>query len=573
MKTKKVKRGPDSSKDSYFAYKNMPKGFVLAGTFFTDENKYFVRPFDSKLSHIFNVSKAETKKHGLVDGTRVMFSKSRGNYVKITEVFGHRNDPGADVLALVYQSKVPHTFSEEVLTEAAALPKKVRAKDIADREDYRDRDIITIDGSDTKDIDDAISIEPLKNGGFELGVHIADVSHYVSQNSFLDNEAKERGTSIYLADRVIPMLPAVLSNGICSLNPNTDRLTLSCIMQIDRQGKVLSSKIVPSVIHSKKRFTYEEVDEILEGRESSWAAVLNNMRSLAEILGKKRTDRGALYFDLKETKIRVDETGFPVAIEARSSSASTSLIEEFMIVANETVAEKYKNANFVFRTHEKPDLHKTHKLYAFSQGLGFTVPVSKDGVAVKKLQHLLMAIKGTHAEAAIGMLVLRTLKQAGYTPENIGHYGLASTCYCHFTSPIRRYPDLLVHRAIKYGLKKKNLSALCEACSVKERKAEALEREVTQLKKIQYMADKIGLVYEGTVSGVVSWGVFIQLPNTVEGFIPIQDLPNDNYFYVDEQLALYGRNTKKRIRIGDPLRVEVCSINEEMRRIIFKICE
>ena len=540
------------------------RGFpLLAGTFCAHE-KYIV-PLEPKVPYGFPVTTAAIKKLKLVDGHRVMFSCSVEGQIKVEEVFGHKNDPGMDVLSMVRQYGVPYKFPSAVIKDANALPDTVMEDDVKGREDYRDWDIFTIDGADTKDIDDAISLKILPNKNYELGVHIADVSHYVKPASKLDKEARARGTSIYLADRVIPMLPHVLSNGICSLNPDVDRLTLSCIMEINKKGEVVSNRLAESVIRSNRKYTYDEVAKMIDTKK--FTGNFKQMHALAKILHKKRVLRGALEFTPIEAKIVVDDAGMPVDIVPRKPNSATSLIEEFMIVCNETVAEHIKESgseSFVYRTHDRPDNEKMFQLAAYAKDLGYTMPVSEKGVSPKTLQKLL-----DHADPTLEPFILRSMKQARYTMENIGHFGLASRCYCHFTSPIRRYPDLLVHRSIKGILKKRGLADLCVHCSVTERNAESLERDVLQLKKAQFMMDKVGQEFEGVVSGVTAWGIFVQLPNTVEGLVPMNELTNDYYEFVEKQMALYGRRKKKRIRLGDTFKIRVSSVNEEDSRITF----
>lgn len=555
---------PRGAKSDVREYPLMAGTFCAAGK--SGANGYLVA-LDSKVRQTFPVAPKAAKKLGLADGHRVMFKINSDGQLNITEIFGHKDDPGMDVFGIIRQYGVPYIFSEQAQSEADALPLSVSEEECRGRTDLRDWDIITIDGSDTKDIDDAISLEILPNGHFKLGVHIADVSYYVRPGSALDKNARARGTSIYLADRVIPMLPQKLSNGICSLNPGVDRLTLSCIMEVGPAGDVINHEIFPSVIRSRKQYTY---DEVAASGDVFWKPYF----SLAEILRKKRHLRGALEFNFSEAKVAVDDRGHPVSIEARRSNIATSLIEEFMIVCNETVAEQYEDDPFVFRTHEEPDLDKMFQLSAYAHNLGHHLPVSehkKSGaagrsgaVSSKALQTLVEKM-----EPALEPAILRSLKQARYTAENIGHFGLASECYCHFTSPIRRYPDLLVHRGVKGGLKRRGLVELCGHCSQTERNAEALERDVLQLKKVQFMADKIGEVFEGFVSGVVSWGIYIQLPNTVEGLVPIDFLIDDRYYFVEKQMALFGAQKKKRIRMGDPFTVVLTKVNEEERWINF----
>ena len=575
-------------KGRYFPVKNSdntrPEGFItriisrgiplLTGVFCTEKKGDYIAPMESKVPYIFPITTAIVKKMGLTDGHLVMFTVSIEGQIKVTDIFGHKNDPGMDILSLVRQFGVPYEFSEKTLEEASLLPQSVSEADMHDRIDYRKWTIITIDGSDTKDIDDAISFKRLHSGFFELGVHIADVSHYVQIDSPIDLEAYTRGTSIYLADRVIPMIPHKLSNGICSLNPNEDRLALSCIMEINNSGDVISHRIESTVIHSQRRFTYDEVLELLENRwDEPWSNYFAEMNKLAGILRKKRMDRGALDFGLSDAKIMVDDNGLPIDIELREANAATNIIEEFMIVCNETVAQRFKDENFVFRTHDEPDTDKIYQLSAYAHNLGYKLPINEKGTSAKALQKLLNDIQDTPAEASLGPVILRSLKQARYTMENTGHFGLASKYYCHFTSPIRRYPDLLVHRAVKgqlIGKKFKNkLPEICAHCSHAERNAESLEREVLQLKKVQLMADKIGQYFEGVVSSVVPWGFFVQLPNTIEGLVPLDSLTDDRYVYAEKQMAFYGVRKKKRIRLGDPVTVIVSQVNEEERKITF----
>jgi len=539
---------------------------LLAGTFVAEGKKGHILALDAKVPYAFPVAPVAVKRLGLADGHRVMFRVAVDGKVLVKEIFGHKNDPGMDVFSLIRQHGVPHEFSGDALDEAAALPYSVGEADLQGRADFRDWNIFTIDGSDTKDIDDAVSLRVLAGGNFELGVHIADVSHYVQPRSALDEEARARGTSIYLADRVIPMLPHKLSNGICSLNPNEDRLALSCIMEIDSNGNVAKHRIESSVIHSKRKYTYDEIAGIIEADSDEHIMA---MHRLAVILRKKRTARGALDFNFGEAKVIVDESGFPTAIELRQTNDATSLIEEFMIVCNETVAEHCQDEPFVFRCHDGPNTDKLFQLAAFAQNLGYNLPVSERGVSPKALQTLLKQIQGTPEEAALGSAVLRSMKQARYVAENNGHFGMASECYCHFTSPIRRYPDLLVHRAIKSGLKRRGLDDLCLHCSQTERTAEELERDVLQLKKVQFMKDKLGQTFEGMVSGVVSWGYFVQLPNTVEGLVPMDLLIDDEYVFVEKQMALFGVRKKKRIRLGDPVSVTLSRVDVEERKITF----
>jgi len=466
------------------------------------------------------------------------------------------------------------------MEEAIALPVEVHEKDMKRRLDLRDEVIFTIDGDDTKDIDDAISFRVNAQGNYILGVHIADVTHYVVEGSELDKSALERGTSIYLADRVIPMLPHKLSSGICSLFPNVDRLTLSCIMTIDQKGNVISYKIAPSVIRSKRKWTYKEVQVMLDGggNDFYWAEIFLKMDSLRDILWKKRMERGALDFNIPESKIRVDDLGMPLSIESYPRTKSTGIIEEFMVLCNETIAEHFmkEQVPFVYRTHEAPTPEKLLTLNTITQPLGFSAPQNIDNPIA--LQRLLEKTMDTPSAYAVAIAVLHSLPQAKYTPNNPYHFGLASENYCHFTSPIRRYADLQIHRIIKavhYGDNinhfKEFISAVCVQCSRAERVAETLERDVAQLKKVQYMAAYKGENFVGIVSGVTSWGVYVLLENTVDGLIPTANL--QGYIYNKEAgcYTLSGKKQKITLRNGTPVKVKLIHADEEERRITFSL--
>jgi len=540
-------------------------------------------PIDSRITQNFEVSQSAIKRLGLVSGHMIDFRVLISGKVQVLGVFGHESDPGMDILSAIRQSGVPYKFSDEVLAEADALPETVTASDFADRVDLRDWKIITIDGSDTKDIDDAISLKILPGGDFELGVHIADVSHYVRHGTALDKQAKLRGTSIYLADRVLPMLPPKLSNGICSLNPHVDRLAVSCIMQVDKNGTVTARRVTPSVIHSRRQFSYDEVAEILRDLEISeeisekisakevdserheWREHFANMHKLAEILRNKREKRGALNFNIDEAKVILDEVGKPLTIELRQANAATSLIEEFMIVCNETIAEYSQKRAFVFRTHEPPSKDKLLKLAAFAKGLGHKLKISEKGVAAADIQTLI-----AQNNPALDMVILRSLKQAKYTQKNVGHFGLASECYCHFTSPIRRYPDLMVHRSLKNPIKRRGLTDLCDHCSQTERAAESLERDVLQLKKVQFMSKHIGKKFNGIVSGMTNWGFFVRLENTVEGVVLLRSL-QDYYNFWEHGMTLIGQRYDKRITMGMEIAVQLVQVDEKNRRLTFTV--
>jgi ribonuclease R len=490
------------------------------------------------------------------------------------------------VLTLVRQAEIPYKFSETVNAEAANVPDVVTDAELVGRLDLRNELIFTIDGDDTKDIDDGISFAVNGDGSIKLGVHIADVSHYVKELSALDESALSRGTSVYLADRVIPMLPHKLSSGICSLFPNVDRLTLSCVMTVNSQGHVTDYEILKSVINSKKRWTYNEVQNILDGEEieSDWRKIFTEMNNLREILRKKREAKGALDFNLPEAKIRVDETGKPISVELYPRNNATGIIEEFMILCNETVAAHFlaREIPFVYRTHEAPGADKLAKLSDITQHLGYTIPKSANSPVA--LQRLLEKTANTSAAQAIATAVLHSLPQARYTPNDPTHYGLASQAYCHFTSPIRRYADLQIHRIIKAWLSSESLNrfneilpAVCAQCSQTERAAEALEREVEQLKKVQFMASQTEDIFSATVSGVTPRGVYVMLANTIEGIIPFETL-RGNKFVFDKEKFLYIRKGQKKsknkqadiiLRHGDKINVRFVQALEDERKIIF----
>jgi len=554
------------------------------GTYFTDHGAGVVRPIETKIPYTFPVTKKNAARFGLTDGHRVVFGVDKKGAIFITEVLGHMNDPGVDILSLVIASGVPHTFPEDVNEEADAIPTKVYKKDIKGRLDLRAENIFTIDGEDTKDIDDAISFEPLPGGNIRLGVHIADVSHYVKKDTALDRSALNRGTSIYLADRVIPMLPHKLSSGICSLFPGVDRLTLSCIMIVNPKGNVLDYEMKESVIHSKRRWTYEEVQEILESpaADENWAA----MDNLREVLFKKREKQGALDFNIPESKVIVDEQGKPISIELRERTRATGIIEEFMILCNETIATHFLSKPFIYRTHEKPTAEKLANLGQVTERLGFKAPKTADNP--KNLQKLLAIADLTEASATVSRAVLQSLPQANYTTDTPTHFGLASRAYCHFTSPIRRYADLEVHRIVKAAIKGKtakpkgagrshgellahasSLVEICARCSYTERRAETLEREVLQLKKVEYMAGHKGEILETTISGITSWGVFATTSHGAEGLIPYADLKRHGFKFNKDKNMYYQTNEAPALYLGKKITIVVADASVEDRKITF----
>lgn len=461
----------------------------------------------------------------------------------VTEILGHANDPGVDILSIVRAYGLPEEYPPEVMEQAGHMPDQVLEKDLAGWRDLREWQTVTIDGEDAKDLDDAVTITREKDG-YRLGVHIADVTHYVREGSPLDQEALKRGTSVYLVDRVIPMLPHRLSNGICSLNAGVDRLALSCIMEIDAQGRVMGHEITESVIRVDRRMTYTAVNAIITDRDpqvmeeyQEFVEMFDLMKELADILREKRKSRGSIDFDFPETKILLDEKGKPVEIRPYDRNAATRIIEDFMLIANETVAEDYfwQGVPFVYRTHDNPDPEKMKRLGVFINNFGYTIRTHDGEVHPKELQKLLGKIEGTQEEALISRLTLRSMRQARYMPVCSGHFGLAARYYTHFTSPIRRYPDLQIHRIIKENLRgglteqrtghyERILTGVTIQCSQTERRAEEAERETVKLKKCEYMAERIGEIFEGVISGVTNWGFYVELPSTIEGLVHVNDL-------------------------------------------------
>lgn len=519
--------------------------------------------------------------------------KGRNPEGKIIEILGKEGEKGVDVLSIIKQNGLPEEFPKKVLREAEDISDSIDKNEIEKRLDLRSHNIYTIDGADAKDLDDAISIEKLENGNYKLGVHIADVSHYVREGQPLDKEAIKRGTSVYLVDTVIPMLPPKLSNGVCSLHPDVDRLTLSCIMEISPKGKVLDHQIVESVINSKARLIYEDVSDILENddkeKAKEFSGVLDELRlseELARILMERRFSRGAMDFDFPESKIIMDEAGNVVDIKKYDRRIANKIIEEFMLIANETVAEQFHWAQipFVYRVHENPDPEKMQNLASFISAFGYSLKGEIEDMHPKELQKLLEDIEGTKEELVISTIMLRSLKQARYSPQGTGHFGLAAKYYCHFTSPIRRYPDLQIHRIIKEYLKGKiveqrleNLKVIVEKAaeqsSIREREADEAQRQIEDLRKAEYMVQHIGEEFEGIISSITSFGMFIELYNTIEGLIRLHDLSDDYYIYDEKNLTLMGEHTKKTFKIGDRVKIKVDNVNLSMREINFTLVE
>lgn len=551
---------------------------------------FYVEVDDAKFNKPIFVDKAHM--HGAVLGHKVVVEikvykpQLKGNIVK---VIGHRNDPGVDILSIVHAHDVDIEFPEEVYQQIDAIGEDINPSDIKNRVDLRNEIIVTIDGDDAKDLDDAISLKKLDNGHYQLGVHIADVSYYVEEDSPLDKEAVKRGTSIYLVDRVIPMLPHKLSNGICSLNPNTDRYTISCIMEIDENGQTVSHDIIQSVIHSSYRMTYNHVNMILDGDkelQKKYRDVVDLfflMQELASLLRKKRDERGAIDFDVNEGKVLVDDQGKAVDVVLRTRGASDKIIEEFMLRANETVAQHFKwmDIPFIYRVHEHPKLKKLQQFVSIVKPLGYQIKGSLDHVYPNELSAIVEASKGTEEHTVISTLLLRCMQKARYDEECLGHFGLADDYYTHFTSPIRRYPDLLVHRLIrKYlfeerydlvGHYQEVIPLLAEKSSLRERAAIDIEREVDDMKMAEYMSYHIGEVYEGMISSITQFGFFVELPNTIDGLVHMTELTDDYYHYDENNLMLVGERKGKIFKISDKVKVKVISSSKKDRTIDFEL--
>ncbi|HBC95836.1 MAG TPA: ribonuclease R [Clostridium sp.] len=565
---------------------------TIIGTFENNKNFGFVVPEEKRICQDIFIPK-ECKK-GAKTGDIVIVqmtkwsSKRRNPEGKIVNILGKKGEKGIDILTIIKKNNLPEEFPEKVLDYAESLPEKIPESEYKRRVDLRDVTTVTIDGEDAKDLDDAVSLRKLENGNYYLGVHIADVSHYVKEKSPLDREALKRGNSVYLIDRVIPMLPRKLSNGICSLNPNEDRLTLSCLMEIDKKGKVLKHDIVESIIRSNEKMTYTNVTKILKNEDAEimkrygyLADEFKLMEELCKILNRKRKMRGAIDFDIEECKITLDSLGVPVKIEPYERGISNRIIEEFMLVCNETIAEHmfWTNMPFVYRIHENPDEEKLMRFNEFVHNLGYAVKWGQE-VHPKALQDIIEKVKGKKEETVVSTLLLRSMKQARYSPECVGHFGLAARYYCHFTSPIRRYPDLIIHRIIKEFINgklnegrikrfTKTVDYAARQSSDTERIAQDAEREVDDLKKAEYMNKRIGEEYDGIVSSVTNFGMFVELPNTVEGLVHISTLEDDYYIYDEKHLSLMGEKTRNIYKLGDEVRVRVLKVDMFAHEIYF----
>ncbi len=570
----------------------------LVGTFINNKNFGFVVPDDKKFGSDIFISKTNFGKarnnHKVVVKVTKPAQNDRKPEGKIVEVIGGVNEAGVDMLSLIKEYNLPYRFPEEVNKEAEAIENKVTISEIKGRKDLRNEIIFTIDGEDAKDLDDAVKVTRLEKGNYKLDVHIADVSHYVKEKTNLEKEARIRGTSIYMLGRVIPMLPRKLSNGICSLNAGEDRLALSCTMEINKQGQVVSSDIYKSVIKVTERMSYTNVQKILDKSDrkilEKYEKYLNEfevMKELAIILKEKRKEQGYLNLDIPETKIILNEKGKPIDIHKYEFTFANEIVEQFMLTANETVAERFYwlEAPFIYRVHEPPEIEKIQELNKFLHNLGYKIKANKDNIYSKEFAKVLEEVKGKDEEKVVSNLILKTLKVARYESENKGHFGIASKYYCHFTSPIRRYPDLFIHQIIskyieknydvdEYFYEKYSKRAYKRAFSSSEREkiATKVEREAEKIKKAEFMENKIGNEYDAIISSITKFGMFAQLENTVEGLIRFENMVEDEYFiYDDVNKILRGEKTNKVYKIGQKIKVEVVAASKQTRNVDFKI--
>lgn len=565
---------------------------TIVGEIYFNKDKAYLIPDDKKLDVQIEFDRDKTM--GAVDGHKVVCkiikNISRNRYKgEVLRIIGHKNDPGVDILSVVCKYEINDTFPEEVIKELDEIPEEVRQQDKNGRKDLTNEIIFTIDGDDTKDIDDAISIEKLENGNCKLGVHIADVSYYVKEGSELDKEAMDRGTSVYLVDRVIPMLPHKLSNGICSLNPEVERLAISCVMEIDNNGKTIDYEIFESLIKSKIQMTYKKVNMIIEKNEipvgyEPYVEKLKLMDELSRIIRKNKISRGYIDFCVDEAKILVDENCHPTDVVLRNRGRGENIIEDFMIQANECVATHifYMDLPFIYRIHEYPKEEKIRDFMTFLQSLGYVTNGNLKDISPKSIQRLVEFLKDKKEFKVLSSLLLRNMQKAIYLPQNLGHYGLASKCYTHFTSPIRRYPDTTVHRLLRTYLFNNDMSSsttskwqekliyIAENSSFKERESIECEREVESMKMAEYMEDHIGEEYKGIISSVTNFGLFIQLDNLIEGLSHVNDM-KDYFVYDEATQTLTGEKTKIRYTLGDEVLVKVIAASREARTIDFEI--
>ena len=570
----------------------------LVGEYNANKNYGFVVP-DSKTFKT-DIFIPRDNNLGAIDGHKVLVEITKfpegpdqgSPEGHVIQILGHKNDPGVDILSIIYQHGIDIDFPDEVLEQAEAVPEVIDQDETKGRVDLRNDFTITIDGADAKDLDDAVSVKTLENGNYELTVSIADVSHYVTENSAIDKEAYHRGTSVYLVDRVIPMIPHRLSNGICSLNPNVDRLTLSCRMEFTPGGKAINHEIFESVINSDYRMTYGDVNLMLEDKDE---IVINEYKevyqplleaeALAAALRKKREQRGAIDFDFDEAAVVVGDDGTPEDIVLRNRGTGEKMIEEFMLAANESVAEHFHwmDVPFMYRIHEEPKEEKLNKFFDFLTGFGVVVKGKGNQIHPHALQEIIEEVKGRPEEMVISTLMLRSMQQAKYSPESLGHFGLSTEFYTHFTSPIRRYPDLIVHRLIREYLfkgktdaktirrNKSELPEIAKHTSERERRAQEAERDTDDLKKAEFMMKHVGEKFEGVVSGVMNFGMFVELPNTIEGLIHVSHMTDDHYIFNERAMAMIGERTGTMFRIGDKVEIEVLGVNLDERLIDFKV--
>lgn len=558
----------------------------FVGTVYFKDNKCYVKP--DKKNNIDIEILSEYQK-GLVEGHKVVVKPINSNkYIgEVLHVIGHKNDVGIDILSFVYEHGFKPKFPENVLETLKDIPDAIEEKDAVGRLDLRNETIFTIDGDDTKDIDDAISIKKIGDK-YELGVHIADVSHYVIKGSPLDEEAYERGTSVYLVDRVIPMLPHQLSNGICSLNPNVDRLAMSCIMTIDNKGKIVNSKIQKSVIRSRIQMTYKKVNEILDNNivaqgYEPFVEDLKLMKELSDLLRKKMVSRGYIEFSSSEAKILVDEKCHPIEIKLREEGTGENLIENFMVAANETVGSFifYQNLPGIYRIHDKPDQKRLQSFFDFLSARGYVVKGKRQNITSKDLQYILSQLSDKPDAKILNDMAIRSQAKAVYSEQNIGHFGLGSKCYSHFTSPIRRYPDLILHRLVKDYTEHYSeeiienwatkLPEMATHCSIKEQDAQKCERDVDDMKKAEYMEEHIGEVFDAVISGIQEFGMFVELPNTIEGLVKIENMPGGGYTYIEKSLSLISKNKKHKYSFGDTVKVKCIKSSKETSMIDFEL--
>ncbi|PCF38228.1 ribonuclease R [Staphylococcus delphini] len=568
----------------------------VVGTFSEARHFGFVVPDDKRIMQDIFVPKGQEL--GAVEGHKVLVQITQYSdgtnspEGQISAILGHKNDPGVDILSIIYQHGIEIEFPDDVLKEAEDVPETIQPDELKGRRDLRDDLTITIDGADAKDLDDAIAVKKLDNGNTELTVSIADVSYYVTEGSALDREAYDRATSVYLVDRVIPMIPHRLSNGICSLNPDVDRLAMSCRMEIDAQGQVVKHEIFESVIHSNARMTYDAVNRIITDKDAATRAqypeivpMLDLAQTLSQQLIAMRKKRGEIDFDIKEAKVIVNEEGIPKEVVTRERGEGERLIESFMLIANETVAEHFNKMEvpFIYRIHEQPKSERLRQFFDFITNFGIMVKGTGEDIHPSTLQNINEEIAGRPEDMVISTMMLRSMQQARYDADNLGHFGLAADYYTHFTSPIRRYPDLIVHRLVrKYLIEKsmdgramheweEKLPQIAEHTSNRERRAIDAERDTDELKKAEFMIQHIGDEFEGVISSVANFGMFVELPNTIEGMVNMQNMSDDYYHFDERQMALIGERKAKVYRIGDVVKVKVIHVDVDERQIDFQI--